>query len=160
MALYLLPSPDAASQLPLTGHAPHSRLPAGPTFQGGQPPAAHHPAHAAGRVSAGCSSAVSGHMRPCCRCAPASCPRRRPRWLWCRSLCCCGFLLRHACPVCCGHAHLGTDFSPLHPMASPLCRYAYLLRPGGLLYTITDVEDLGNWQVRTCTRLPAACCAA
>ena len=28
-------------------------------------------------------------------------------------------------------------------------RYAYLLRPGGLLYTITDVEDLGNWQVRT-----------
>jgi hypothetical protein len=28
-----------------------------------------------------------------------------------------------------------------------LTEYAYLLRPGGLLYTITDVEDLGNWQV-------------
>ena len=28
-----------------------------------------------------------------------------------------------------------------------LAEYAYLLRPGGLLYTITDVEDLGNWQV-------------
>ncbi|KAL4419590.1 hypothetical protein ABPG77_004839 [Micractinium sp. CCAP 211/92] len=27
-----------------------------------------------------------------------------------------------------------------------LAEYAYLLRPGGLLYTITDVEDLGNWQ--------------
>ncbi len=31
-----------------------------------------------------------------------------------------------------------------------LAEYAYLLRPGGLLYTITDVEDLGNWQVRLC----------
>ena len=28
-----------------------------------------------------------------------------------------------------------------------LAEYAYLLRPGGMLYTITDVEDLGNWQV-------------
>lgn len=27
-----------------------------------------------------------------------------------------------------------------------LAEYAYMLRPGGLLYTITDVEDLGNWQ--------------
>ncbi|EFN55624.1 hypothetical protein CHLNCDRAFT_133785 [Chlorella variabilis] len=27
-----------------------------------------------------------------------------------------------------------------------LAEYAYLLRPGGLLYTITDVEDLGDWQ--------------
>ncbi|KAI3425753.1 hypothetical protein D9Q98_007728 [Chlorella vulgaris] len=27
-----------------------------------------------------------------------------------------------------------------------LAEYAYLLKPGGLLYTITDVEDLGNWQ--------------
>ena len=27
-----------------------------------------------------------------------------------------------------------------------LDEYAYLLKPGGILYTITDVEDLGNWQ--------------
>ncbi|MBZ4217783.1 tRNA (guanine-N(7)-)-methyltransferase, partial [Klebsiella aerogenes] len=26
-----------------------------------------------------------------------------------------------------------------------LAEYAYLLKPGGLLYTITDVEDLANW---------------
>ncbi|GAB4823506.1 hypothetical protein N2152v2_010552 [Parachlorella kessleri] len=26
-----------------------------------------------------------------------------------------------------------------------LAEYAYLLQPGGRLYTITDVEDLGNW---------------
>lgn len=26
-----------------------------------------------------------------------------------------------------------------------LDEYAYLLKPGGLIYTITDVEDLGNW---------------
>ncbi len=26
--------------------------------------------------------------------------------------------------------------------------YAYFLAPGGWLYTITDVEDLGNWMVR------------
>lgn len=73
-----------------------------------------------------------------------------------RLLLCC----RIRAPVRCGHAHLAADFSPLHLMASPPGRYAYLLRPGGLLYTITDVEDLGNWQVRTCTRLAAACCAA
>ena len=34
-----------------------------------------------------------------------------------------------------------------------LAEYAYLLRPGGLLYTITDVEDLGNWQVRLGVRV-------
>ena len=33
-----------------------------------------------------------------------------------------------------------------------LAEYAYLLRPGGLLYTITDVEDLGDWQVGVCPR--------
>lgn len=27
-----------------------------------------------------------------------------------------------------------------------LAEYAYLLKPGGLLYTITDVEDLAMWQ--------------
>ena len=28
------------------------------------------------------------------------------------------------------------------------CReYAYVLRPGGIVYTITDVEDLHNWMV-------------
>lgn len=26
-----------------------------------------------------------------------------------------------------------------------LDEYAYLLKPGGVIYTITDVEDLGNW---------------
>lgn len=26
-----------------------------------------------------------------------------------------------------------------------LTEYAYLMKPGGILYTITDVEDLGNW---------------
>ncbi len=26
--------------------------------------------------------------------------------------------------------------------------YAYLLAPGGWLYTITDVEELGKWMVR------------
>jgi tRNA (guanine-N7-)-methyltransferase len=25
--------------------------------------------------------------------------------------------------------------------------YAYVLRPGGIIYTITDVEDLHNWMV-------------
>ncbi len=27
-----------------------------------------------------------------------------------------------------------------------LDEYAYLMKPGGILYTITDVEDLGRWQ--------------
>ena len=26
-----------------------------------------------------------------------------------------------------------------------LADYAYLLRPGGMLYTITDVEEVGTW---------------
>ncbi|RYP72928.1 hypothetical protein DL769_004328 [Monosporascus sp. CRB-8-3] len=26
--------------------------------------------------------------------------------------------------------------------------YAYVLRPGGIVYTITDVEDLHNWMVQ------------
>ena len=26
-----------------------------------------------------------------------------------------------------------------------LCEYAYLLKPGGRIYTITDVEELGQW---------------
>jgi hypothetical protein len=28
-----------------------------------------------------------------------------------------------------------------------ITEYAYLLAPGGMLYTITDVEELGNWMV-------------
>lgn len=26
--------------------------------------------------------------------------------------------------------------------------YAYVVRPGGIIYTITDVEDLHNWMAR------------
>jgi tRNA (guanine-N7-)-methyltransferase len=29
-----------------------------------------------------------------------------------------------------------------------LTEYAYLLAPGALLYTITDVQELGEWMVR------------
>jgi tRNA (guanine-N7-)-methyltransferase len=28
-----------------------------------------------------------------------------------------------------------------------LAEYAYVLRPGGILYTVTDVKDLHNWMV-------------
>lgn len=35
-----------------------------------------------------------------------------------------------------------------HAPAPAWCRYAYLLAPGGWLYTITDVEDLAQWMVR------------
>lgn len=35
-----------------------------------------------------------------------------------------------------------------------LAEYAYLLAPGGILYTITDVEDLHNWHVDKCTNHP------
>ncbi|TMW57198.1 hypothetical protein Poli38472_003123 [Pythium oligandrum] len=35
-----------------------------------------------------------------------------------------------------------------------LAEYAYLLAPGGILYTITDVEDLHNWHVEKCTAHP------
>jgi tRNA (guanine-N7-)-methyltransferase len=35
-----------------------------------------------------------------------------------------------------------------------LAEYAYLLAPGGILYTITDVEDLHNWHVEKCTSHP------
>jgi tRNA (guanine-N7-)-methyltransferase len=31
-----------------------------------------------------------------------------------------------------------------------LSEYAYFLRPGGFLYTVTDVEDLHNWHVTKC----------
>ena len=31
-----------------------------------------------------------------------------------------------------------------------LSQYAYVLRPGGKLYHITDVEDLHNWMYRHC----------
>lgn len=32
--------------------------------------------------------------------------------------------------------------------------YAYVLRPGGIIYTITDVEDLHNWMVSHFERHP------
>lgn len=35
-----------------------------------------------------------------------------------------------------------------------LAEYAYLLAPGGILYTITDVEELHNWHVEKCTSHP------
>lgn len=35
-----------------------------------------------------------------------------------------------------------------------LSEYAYLLAPGGILYTITDVEDLHNWHVTKCEAHP------
>ena len=35
-----------------------------------------------------------------------------------------------------------------------LTEYAYLLSPGGLLYTITDVEDLHQWHVAKCEAHP------
>lgn len=28
-----------------------------------------------------------------------------------------------------------------------LCEYAYVLKPGGRIYTITDVKDLYDWEV-------------
>lgn len=33
--------------------------------------------------------------------------------------------------------------------------YAYVLRPGGIVYTITDVEDLHNWMVEHLAAHPA-----
>lgn len=38
---------------------------------------------------------------------------------------------------------------------SLLAEYAYVLREGGLLYTITDVRDLHNWMVANCEAHPA-----
>jgi tRNA (guanine-N7-)-methyltransferase len=35
-----------------------------------------------------------------------------------------------------------------------LTEYAYLLAPGGILYTITDVEDLHMWHVEKCSTHP------
>lgn len=29
-----------------------------------------------------------------------------------------------------------------------MSEYAFVLRPGGMIYTITDVEDLYNWMTR------------
>ena len=33
-------------------------------------------------------------------------------------------------------------------------RYAYIMKEGGLLYTITDVKDLFDWQVKHLTEHP------
>jgi tRNA (guanine-N7-)-methyltransferase len=35
-----------------------------------------------------------------------------------------------------------------------LTEYAYLIKEGGVLYTITDVEDLYNWHVAKCDSHP------
>ena len=39
--------------------------------------------------------------------------------------------------------------------AALLDEYAYCLREGGRLYTITDVPELHDWMVRHCTAHPA-----
>ena len=36
-----------------------------------------------------------------------------------------------------------------------LAEYAYVLRPGGFLYTITDVQDLNDWMVSHLEGFPA-----
>ena len=38
--------------------------------------------------------------------------------------------------------------------AALLGEYAYCLRPGGYLYTITDVLDLHQWMVKHCEEHP------
>lgn len=35
-----------------------------------------------------------------------------------------------------------------------LAEYAYILRPGGIVYTITDVHDLHEWMVRHLDAFP------
>lgn len=35
-----------------------------------------------------------------------------------------------------------------------LSEYAYFIKPNGILYTVTDVEDLHNWHVEKCTAHP------
>jgi len=35
-----------------------------------------------------------------------------------------------------------------------LAEYAYVLRPGGIIYTITDVKDLYDWMVKHLTEFP------
>lgn len=35
-----------------------------------------------------------------------------------------------------------------------LAEYAYVLRPGGILYTITDVKDLHEWMVKHLNAFP------
>ena len=35
-----------------------------------------------------------------------------------------------------------------------LAEYAYILRPGGIIYTITDVKDLYDWMVKHLTEFP------
>jgi len=41
-------------------------------------------------------------------------------------------------------------------MCSPtlLAEYAYVLRPGGIIYTITDVRNLHEWMVHHLTEFP------
>lgn len=36
-----------------------------------------------------------------------------------------------------------------------LAEYAYVLRPGGIVYTVTDVEDLHQWMVAHLEAFPA-----
>lgn len=54
-------------------------------------------------------------------------------------------------------ADLGSHFLLKHLNGSPtlLSEYAYVLRPGGIIYTITDVHDLHLWMVKHLTDFPA-----
>ena len=36
----------------------------------------------------------------------------------------------------------------MHPSPTLASEYAYVLRPGGIVYTITDVEDLHLWMAK------------
>lgn len=36
-----------------------------------------------------------------------------------------------------------------------LAEYAYVLRPGGIVYTVTDVEELHTWMVTHLEAFPA-----
>ncbi|RLN88828.1 hypothetical protein BBJ28_00002888 [Nothophytophthora sp. Chile5] len=49
------------------------------------------------------------------------------------------------------HAAAALAFVPSTPL---LAEYAYLLAPGGILYTITDVEELHQWHVAKCSSHP------
>lgn len=42
-----------------------------------------------------------------------------------------------------------------HPRPSLMDEYAYVLREGGILYTITDVPDLHTWMDTCCAEHPA-----
>ncbi len=91
-------------------------------------------------------------------CMP-SCPRGRGRAShYSRDLAVAGSAALLLAPCGCRTRALGVCV--LHP-PPPVCRpalldeYAYVLREGGVLYTITDVPDLHTWMVTCCEQHPA-----